>query len=77
MGIKEGRQDRVDSLGVISTGSGGNSVSNDLHQNNTGQVATVSGAVTNLQGVHKGDGLQGGRAQERLVVESRGGGDTS
>ena len=46
--MKESRQDMGDARGVSSAGSGGNSVSNDLHRETTGNSGTVRGAEANF-----------------------------
>ena len=60
------------SQGRSSSGNDGNPVGNDLPWRKTGDSGIVCGAAADIQVMHQGDGLLGGRAQERRVVVTRG-----
>ena len=77
MGTVEDGRDVVYYSGIVSTGSGGNTFGYNLHWDKTGDVGTVCEAATNIQGMHKGYGLGGGRIKERRIVVPRGARDTA
>ena len=54
------------------TGGSGNTVSEDLHRETTGNRVTVDGSTSTILGVFKGNMLQRGRAQEGGFVAPRG-----
>ena len=54
-----------DTSGIGSTGSGRNSVVSQLHWTQTGGGGSVGVPAPNLQGMCKGEGLQGGGGRRR------------
>ena len=77
LGASEGGKDVRYTKGGGSEGSGVNPVENNLHQTKTRDGGTVGGAVSNIRGMHKVDGILGSREQEGCMVYTGGSRDTS
>ena len=61
VGASEGGRYVVYTKGRGSAGSSGNLVGKNLNWTNTGEIGTVGGSDTNIQGMHKGCRLCVGR----------------
>ena len=62
-----------DTIGGSSAKTGGNAVGNDLHSETTGKHGTVGSVATNIWSVYRWKFLGGGRTQEVVMVDPRGG----
>ena len=68
----DSRRDIGDALGRSSAGSGRNTAVNELYMETTSNRDTVGGVATNIQSVCRGEGIQGGWAQDGGLVTLRG-----
>ena len=70
--MEDSRRDVGDARGRSSAGNGGNTVSDDIYKETSGNRGTVGGLTTNILSVCRGEGILGGLNQEEGLVSPRG-----